>query len=1579
MALWGGILGLAGLILAYVGGRRTRTPEARLWTLALAALAWWGISESLIVAPVDPKIRLLGVRAHVIGVVGIAPFFLLGAIQYSGAVLRFHLRYRIGIFIIPVLTILLAFSNDHHHLIWSTLELRPDGVLQIAYGPWFWLHTLFAIMVFLVALALMFHVLIHVSRESLPVIAGLFLATALIFAALLLSLYDPSYAYRSAPWRGASALILGLAAVLLGLVFQTLPSFHPIPIARSLIVETMSEGMMVLDLQGRVVDVNPPMARWLHRAPTALVRASMEEALAAWPDLREALRLWSREGQGGIGEFRHPEEDRWFLISFQPILQFQERAGWLVRASDITEYKRQSLRRVRQQEALIRLATDPRVQAGDLEEALSRIAWVAAETLQVSRVNIWRLNERSGWLECLAHVEWPSGTFHKGAVLRAADYPAYFEALRQGRAVDATDARQDPRTRELRESYLEPLGIFSMLDAPIRREGQVVGVICHEQVGEIRHWTPEEIAFAAELADLIASVWTNAERRAAEARAQRYAGQLQLLQQLTQELFQTVDLERFYDWVLQGILEIVGADRAAILLRDRDGVVRFKAWRNLSEPYRQAVEGHWPWDPSNPDLQILWISNVEQAPELEGVREAVLQEGIHALAFVPIQSRGQALGKLMLAYDRSLDPDEETLRLTKTLADVVAAALRRRWEAWIWEAMAGALQEILASPPEFQARVQTILRAARRLLRGDRAGLWFYEPIRKQVACAGVEGLSEAYVRWLLESYQQVPGVRAIEIPTVIHVSDVLRDPRTEGVRDRLIQEGFRAYVVFPLWAPVMTSGQFPFRGVLTVYWDTVWKLEAEELLVGQAFANAAAQALANAYLFEETQRRARHEAAMNQVVVAILQGEDLEDVLRIALEQALTGFRMGMVHLWDESQKVLRLRAAIGIPEDARGLLEEYHPGEEAAGLLIEQPVVYSDLPREAPELYRRIPFLSARAWVSVPLRAGSRWMGVLSLCDPAPHLFTEDELTRIRTLADHLALAVERAMLVEQMAEQIREVSLLYEASANLLAARDVGSVVKFLGRFLSEITGGIYARFYWYRWEADTLELLSEYVAPEAASGQWLSWLEQVRGASLSIRNAVLRERKPYVLWIPKSGRFEGTPLPPGIQKEDGQVLERLGVRRLMILPLAMGGQVLGLAEVWDPRGDHGFLLNQIALSQAIVNHAAVALGHIRLLELLEEERHRLRTLISAAVDGIILIGTDGRIMELNPAAVNLLDLKEEPGAWIGRPVADGIRNLRKVRPALARALIRQLRKGRRDPSGAWTMELETETRSLRMQIVGIQSEGAAMGWLVMIYDMTPARTLERLREELFHMVVHDLRNPAASVQTALDFLLSEGLGVLSQEQREVLTIARDNIGRMLRMVNTILELRRLQSGEVVLHRRAISLPELVAGILRELSPLIREKSLKVRVDLSWPSEERGAEELPKVWGDELFIMRIFQNLLDNAIKFTPSGGEIQIRAAPERTDGTPWVKVMVADSGPGVPPELQEAIFKPFVTGMAKGRGVGLGLAFCKLAVEAHGGRIWVEDRPGGGAVFVFTLPAVSGEEAPEVQPSEPSPP
>lgn len=1553
VAALGGGLALLGLLLAYRGWRRSRTRWAALWALTLIALAFWGLGESLTVLSPAPETRLLWIQLRTLGIVGLAPLLLWSAVQYAGAVLQPRPRHLIAVFLIPALTFLLALTNPAHHGVWSTLEIDPQGRLQLAFGPWFWVHTFYALLTFLAALAFMLPTLVHGDRRILPGIGILTVGAALIMTGLAASLYDPSYTRLPAPWHGLPALTLGLATALLGVAFQSLLHAHPIPIARSLIVESLQEGILILDPKGRVVDVNPRMAEALGRPlPEILVGAPLDALLQPWPALQAFLRDRIRDRQEGATEVRHPTQDRWFRVSLQPIQRHGEPWGWVVRASEITDEKQRAMRRARQQETLLRLTKDPEVHSGNLEAAMQRVAWAAAEALQVSRVNIWRLDPAAGRLTCLVHVDWPEGTTAAGMTLRADDYPAYFAALRAGRAIDAADAENDPRTRELRETYLRPLSVRSLLDAPIRREGEVVGVICHEQKGAIRHWTEDEIAFAAEMADLIALIWAGAERRAEEERARHYAQQLQWLQELAQDLHRAAGPEALYQRALQGAIEVLGADRAAILVRDPDGVLRFKAWRNLSEGYREAVEGHWPWDPQDPHPQILWVADAAHTDVLGELQDVVLREGIRALAFIPIQDKGGPLGKLMLYYDRPRPADPETLRLAEILAGAVATALRRRRETWLWEAVASALQEVLSSPPAFRERVPVVLRVARRLFRADRAGLWFYEPVREQVACAGVEGLSETYVQQLLARYRQVPGVRAIEVPTVIHIPDAWNDPRTAAFRDQILREGFRSYVVFPLWASTFAPGEFPFRGVLTLYWDRPWTLGPEELLIGQAFANAAAQALASAHLFEETQRWARQEAALRQVVTTILHAENLDEILQVGLRQALeaTGLRRGEIYLWEDLAKRLRLRAAVGPHPPA----PERSPGEDPVGLAFQkgQALVFGDLPREASGSLRTPPpWHEARALIAIPLRSRTSPVGVLCLHDPEPRLFTEEERALIQHIADHLALAVERAALVERLADQVREVSLLYEASANLLASRETSTTLSLLGRFLCDITGGTYVRLYRYQEGSGALEGPVEFPSPEVASGEHARWVIRTRSAALRLRQEALRERKPITLRVSDPT----APFP-----EDREILEALGVRRLMVLPLVRGPHLLGLVEIWDHQEDRPFTLAQSALSMAIVNHAAVALENARLVERLDLERGRLRALIHAAMAGILLIGTDGTLVEINPAALDLLDPTGDPGKWIGVPWTKALWALKRRRPEMARRLVQHLRATDWDPTEARVLSMEAHGRILQVHLVPVRSDSEILGWLVMSHDLTPIRMAERLREELLHMIVHDLRNPIASIRTALDFVLVEGLGPLTSEQQEVLRIARDNTDRLLRMVNTILDLRRLEAGEMALQPKPLALAALVGEVLRGMQPLLQEKALRVHVELP--------EGLPPAWGDEEVLSRVLQNLLENAIKFTPSGGSIWVRADVEREDGRPWIQVTVADSGPGIPSGLRQQIFQPFVTGMVPNRGVGLGLAFCRLAVEAHGGKIWVEDHPSGGAAFVFTIPVAPDRSA-----------
>jgi signal transduction histidine kinase len=162
---------------------------------------------------------------------------------------------------------------------------------------------------------------------------------------------------------------------------------------------------------------------------------------------------------------------------------------------------------------------------------------------------------------------------------------------------------------------------------------------------------------------------------------------------------------------------------------------------------------------------------------------------------------------------------------------------------------------------------------------------------------------------------------------------------------------------------------------------------------------------------------------------------------------------------------------------------------------------------------------------------------------------------------------------------------------------------------------------------------------------------------------------------------------------------------------------------------------------------------------------------------------------------------------------------------------------------------------------------------------------------------------------------------------------------------------------------LNRAPLLLPDLFAETLRLQSPLYSAKRLSVKSMVS--------PTLPLAWADAEVIERVLQNIVGNAIKFTPAGGTITIQATEFVVESCadkgasdwvgPYIRISVTDSGPGVPPELREKLFEKFVVGEQQERGSGLGLAFCKLAVQAHEGDIWVEGEPGQGAVFVFTLP------------------
>jgi two-component system sensor histidine kinase KdpD len=222
-------------------------------------------------------------------------------------------------------------------------------------------------------------------------------------------------------------------------------------------------------------------------------------------------------------------------------------------------------------------------------------------------------------------------------------------------------------------------------------------------------------------------------------------------------------------------------------------------------------------------------------------------------------------------------------------------------------------------------------------------------------------------------------------------------------------------------------------------------------------------------------------------------------------------------------------------------------------------------------------------------------------------------------------------------------------------------------------------------------------------------------------------------------------------------------------------------------------------------------------------------------------------------------------------------------------------------------------------------------------------------EQLRSSLLSSVSHDLRTPLASIMGTISGLLEDEEQIDRRTRRELLRSVYDEVERLNRLVNNLLDMMRLESGAVTVKNEWYLLEELVGTALAHMGKRLQGRSVATHLPV----------ELSLVQLDAVLIEQVLVNLLDNAAKYTPAGSPIEISASQE--NGT--VRIEVADRGPGIPAGDGQRVFEKFYRGHdATIRGVGLGLAICRAIVEAHGGTIWAENRRGGGAVFRFTLPA-----------------
>jgi signal transduction histidine kinase len=372
-------------------------------------------------------------------------------------------------------------------------------------------------------------------------------------------------------------------------------------------------------------------------------------------------------------------------------------------------------------------------------------------------------------------------------------------------------------------------------------------------------------------------------------------------------------------------------------------------------------------------------------------------------------------------------------------------------------------------------------------------------------------------------------------------------------------------------------------------------------------------------------------------------------------------------------------------------------------------------------------------------------------------------------------------------------------------------------------------------------------------------------------------------------------------------------------------------------------------------AIGRQIATAVTNARLFQGIADERSRLQALIESSRDGIILVGMDHRMLVINAPAIDFLHLTGQPQDWVNQPIQDAITLLEHDVPRAARSVRAEIDQTQMEDKLSGEREIEIPPRAIHLISLPVLADTTPMGRLLVLRDVTEERLLERMRDDLVHAMVHDLRNPLTAIYGALSFLADDLSDVLKPTQKQLWNIATDNTQGMLQLIKAILEISRLENRQMPLDHTLIAMDALVTGVLDSQLPLATDKEINLKSDVS-PS-------LSPAWADAKLIERVLQNLIGNAIKFTPPGGKVCVTVTDQETEQSRLL-VTVRDNGPGIPPELEERLFQKFVTGAQKGRGSGLGLAFCKMVIEAHGERIWIKETSENGTTFAFTLPIPS---------------
>lgn len=775
------------------------------------------------------------------------------------------------------------------------------------------------------------------------------------------------------------------------------------------------------------------------------------------------------------------------------------------------------------------------------------------------------------------------------------------------------------------------------------------------------------------------------------------------------------------------------------------------------------------------------------------------------------------------------------------------------------------------------------------------------------------------------------------------------------------------------------------------------------------AIASQAALVIENARLYAQTQQRVKELSSLFQASVATSSSLEVEEVLRNLAKRVARVVDATSVYVWDwnpQTQTATILAHYTG-PEATRqeriSRLGEIYSISDCyitIGVLrTRQPLSISvSDPYTGEGDKARLSELGGRTSLIVPLMTRDRVIGFLDLLESRwERQFDHREIRLCQTMANQAATAVENAWLYEGERKRVAQLKAIGEVGRHIASTLDQDELLHRVVDSLVDVFVYYYANILLV--DADVGELVL--CASAGHTGRIYEGLRLKIG------------QQGITGWVAQTGE----PLLVNDVTKDPRyylVEELSDARSELAVPIKAKGKVIGVLDVQSTQLN-AFGEDDLFTLSTLADQVSVAIENAQLYKQTQHRLSEVSTLYTLAkqVTSSLELNTvldsiaSALKLSINCRACSLFLLDEE-SQMLEIKAAAGIKpRWRKARlkmgegiagKAVAEAKSLYIPDVHQDPI---FVPFDPAVRSLL--VVPMISKGKVIGTLCIdddkpdafspddgqllaiaaaqaavaienaqLYESSKKRaeelakaydelqTLDRLQKEFVQNVSHELRTPLTFIKGYVELMLEEAMGELNELQQNSLHIVARRADAMTRLINNLLSLQQVEMESLRPNR--VSLAEVTRVALESAEAAATQAGIVLKAEIP--------ESLPAVWADRNYLEQVFDNILGNAIKFSPDGGEIVVRI---REEGE-YLRVAISDTGIGIPNDKLERIFERFyqVNGSPTRRfgGTGLGLALVKKAIEAHGGKIWVESQLGQGSTFFFTLPIWRDEERTE---------